>query len=135
MSRTPVALFFACALSAACASCARAPLKDPHEAMRPTTAPVLTDDLPLGTLLDAVAVQLAQFEAAMPPRPSTPAVLRFGPREVAREDYIAGLRRFGALGRQYPVARFVLDQDTGGAIAGVMKQKGALYYLVPKAKR
>jgi membrane-bound lytic murein transglycosylase A len=83
-------------------SCARAPLKNPQESMRRVERPpLLADDLPLDSLRDAVALQLAQFDAAMPPRPGTPSVLHFGERDIARADYINGLRRFLAITRAH----------------------------------
>lgn len=46
------------------ASCARAPLKEASQAMRPVSTPELSDDLPLPTLLDAVAAQIQALEPA-----------------------------------------------------------------------
>jgi membrane-bound lytic murein transglycosylase A len=78
-----------------CVSCARAPLKDPNEAMRLVSqVPELSDDLPMATLIQAVSMQIAQMDAEFPPKPDTPKKLRFGPRTILREEYVAGLKRF-----------------------------------------
>src|SRR5687768_3770036 len=82
------------------ASCARAPLKEPREAMRRIDAApfaALVDDLPLAPLLDAVEAQARHLETSPSQRE-----LRFGELVVPKEEYVAALRRFASIGRAAP---------------------------------
>ncbi|OFZ56458.1 MAG: hypothetical protein A2428_14415 [Bdellovibrionales bacterium RIFOXYC1_FULL_54_43] len=83
------------ALLVVLASCARAPLKGQENAMRRTSPPELSDDLPVESLLAAVTAQIKFFEKW--PGDSKPFV--FGEVSLKREDYLSGLKRFVELGR------------------------------------
>lgn len=76
------------------AACARAPLKGPENSMRRSNAPELSDDLPIGPLLDSVEAQIRHLE-------STPGrdIFIFGQKNFSKAEYLAGLRRFVELGR------------------------------------
>jgi membrane-bound lytic murein transglycosylase A len=87
-------LIAAAFLLALLASCVRAPLKGPENAMRPTSAPTLADDLPLDRLADAVERQVRFME-------TSPGFNRFvfGERVIPKDEYLAGLKRFAELAR------------------------------------
>ncbi len=80
------------------ASCTRAPLKEQVKALRLTSAPDLSDDLPLEPLLAAVETEIAFLEKAQSHKP-----LLFGQRTYSQEEYLTGLRHFVELAKQYPV--------------------------------
>jgi membrane-bound lytic murein transglycosylase A len=65
--------------------------------MRAEPAPALADDLPRAALLDAVERQCARLESERRAR-----TFRFGDRSFTRDEYLAALRRFVALGRALP---------------------------------
>lgn len=75
--------------------CGRKPLKNPRDALRlARSVPELRDDLPRGTLIDAVQAEVDQLARAPGRRE-----LRFGAQVYTREEYLKGLRRFLELAR------------------------------------
>lgn len=75
-------------------ACTRAPLKDASQALRLTSAPRITDDLPLEPLLAA-----AEKEADFLEKNAGCERFVFGERVIAKAEYVAGLRHFAQLGR------------------------------------
>ncbi len=73
-------------------ACTRTPLQSIDKAMRPTTAPELSDDLPLEGLLKAVNGEIAFLEKS-----PAGADLVFGARKITKGRYLEGLRRFASL--------------------------------------
>jgi membrane-bound lytic murein transglycosylase A len=80
-------------------SCARMPLAGPENAFRETSAPKISDDLPLEPLFHAIETQVKFLEGNPG---ATPSVWVFGERRVPREEYLAGLKRFVELGKGAP---------------------------------
>lgn len=75
-------------------SCAHPPLKRVQDAMRPVSAPVLADDLPLPALFAAVETEIRYLESV-----SNHNTLNFGEKSFSKAEYLAGLRHFVELGR------------------------------------
>lgn len=69
--------------------CARAPIRDASEAMRPTSAPRsgLQDDMQLADLARAIDAQIAQLR-----RGDSAALMQFGARKISRGEYALALQ-------------------------------------------
>lgn len=65
--------------------CARAPVKEAHQAMRPTTSLKLIDDLPLKTFVTG----LVQSIERLAKDPET--YMQFGPTQIKKGDYVRAL--------------------------------------------
>jgi membrane-bound lytic murein transglycosylase A len=74
--------------------CARAPLQYQKNAMRRVSAPMLQDDLPLPTLLNAIETELNYLGIA-----SNPHEYIFGEEYFTKAEYLEGLQRVLVLGR------------------------------------
>ncbi|OFZ19189.1 MAG: hypothetical protein A2X94_11225 [Bdellovibrionales bacterium GWB1_55_8] len=75
-------------------SCARAPLKSADEVFRKVPAPILSDDLPLNPLLDAISSQVDFLRNS----PNSSEFVFDGAR-FTRQEYLDSLARLVALGR------------------------------------
>ena len=70
------------------ASCARAPIKNAEQAMRPAKEmPSLVDDLDISTLIKALEDDIRHFET----RAQSDLVLQFGPVRIPRAEYVKSL--------------------------------------------
>lgn len=70
------------------AGCARGPIKNPEQAMRPAKSqPILSDDLDFGSLTRGLDANIKRLKET----PSTDEYLRFGPTRLAKSRYIASL--------------------------------------------
>lgn len=79
-------------------SCARTPLKKRQDALRPTSAPSLSDDLNLIPLAAAVRTQAVTHKRES----NASQKLTFGPRTITREEYAYGLEVFAKLAETNP---------------------------------
>lgn len=79
------------------ASCARAPVVDRPQAMRRTSAPVLSDTLPFVPLIESVKLHAKQLETR-----NDIAQIEFGPYVYSKQEYIDGLRNFVDLYQRSP---------------------------------
>jgi membrane-bound lytic murein transglycosylase A len=93
MSRFLVGLFLAAILF----GCTRAPLKDKKDAMRPSSAPELSDDLGRADFMAALEAHTA-FLATLKPETN----LRFGKTVISLADYTRALGVLALISRQHP---------------------------------
>jgi membrane-bound lytic murein transglycosylase A len=95
-------------------SCARAPLKNIGEAMRPAPMPELVDDLPWNSLVDGLAADLELLKKTGSPTDT----LQFGPQQCKRADYVR------ALGELLEAAK---SDPSGQSLRKIINQKFDAY--------
>ncbi len=84
-------------------SCARAPIKDRAQAMRPAPMPEFQDDLGMSSLISALEANIRFLKE----KPEAPAQFGFGPRVVEKSEYIAALETLLSEAKDDPTgARF-----------------------------
>ena len=88
-------LLLVCVL--ALASCVRPGVPAPERTMRAVSAPILSDDLEIEPLLQAVREQISWLEK----KPDT-YQLSFGPDSFSKAQYLAGLKHFIQLAESIP---------------------------------
>jgi len=85
-------------------SCARAPIRDFDQAMRPLKAwPELNDDLEFASLLSGLEENVRKLSE------NPDAVMKFGPREVRAGEYVEALKELIAAGREDASGRRFLE--------------------------
>ncbi len=80
-------------------SCSRAPIKGPENSMSQVKAPVISDDLPLAALVDAVKSDINHLKKI-----DNKSSYNFGNRVIPKEQFLAGLQLFVDLYQKNPNA-------------------------------